>query len=156
MVLADDKPSATVSSMTPRPYKIVFLCIHNAGRSQMARWFFNQMADPNIARAVSCGTDPIPLVHPEVIEVMRELRVDLVGERPRLLTDEITANATLIVSMGCGDQCPTVPGAEQIEWDFPDPKGQPIEVVRRIRDEIRAKVRELVESRYWAKQPINA
>jgi len=142
--------------MSIRPYKVVFLCTHNAGRSQMARAFFNQMADPSMVRAVACGTEPTTRVHPEVVDVMREVGVDLGNERPRLLMDEIIANSMLVVTMGCGDQCPVVPGAERIEWDLPDPKGQPVERVRWIRDQVREKVRALVEAKYWGRQPVNA
>jgi arsenate reductase (thioredoxin) len=125
---------------------VVFACVHNAGRSQMAAAFFNRLADPAKARAISAGTQPGLRVHPEVVETMREVGVDLSGVRPQRLTAQ---PAALLVTMGCGDECPVMPGAERADWPLEDPKGQPIEKVRQIRDEIRRRVEELVQSRRW-------
>ena len=123
---------------------VIFACVHNAGRSQMAAAFFNAMSDPGAARAVSAGTAPGPRVHPEVVEAMREVGIDLTSARPRLLTDELARHADLLITMGCGDACPAVSGLERADWPLPDPKGQPIERVRQIRDEIRTRVSNLL------------
>lgn len=128
---------------------VIFACVHNAGRSQMAAALFNQLADPARARAVSAGTQPADRVHPEVVEAMREAGADLSGSKPQLLTAGLAATASLLVTMGCGDSCPAVPGLEREDWPLPDPKGQPIERVREIRDQILGRVRSLVESRGW-------
>jgi len=125
---------------------IVFACVHNAGRSQMAAALFNRLADPGRARAVSAGTQPGARVHPEVVAVMRELDVDLSAARPRLLTDDLARGAALLVTMGCGEACPHVPGLARDDWPLDDPKGQPLERVREIRDEIRTRVARLVAS----------
>jgi arsenate reductase len=123
---------------------VIFACVHNAGRSQMAAAFFNAMAEPDRARAVSAGTQPGARVHPEVVEVMREVGIDLSSARPRLLTDELARGADLLITMGCGDACTAIPGLARDDWPLADPKGQPIERVREIRDEIRERVRKLV------------
>ena len=123
---------------------VIFACVHNAGRSQMAAAFFNQLADPVKARAVSAGTSPGQQVHPEVVAVMQEAGIDLSEARPRKLTAELAETAQLLITMGCGDECPYVPGLRRDDWPLPDPKGQPIERVRAIRDEIRARVEALV------------
>ncbi len=125
---------------------ILFACVHNAGRSQMAAALFNRLADPGRARAVSAGTQPGAHVHPEVVAVMRELDVDLSAARPRLLTDDLARGAALLVTMGCGEACPHVPGLARDDWPLDDPKGQPLERVREIRDEIQARVARLVAS----------
>lgn len=127
----------------------IFACIHNAGRSQMAAAFFRALADPTRATALSAGTEPAERVHPEVVEVMREVGVDVSGARPTRLTDELARGASLLVTMGCGESCPFVPGLERLDWNLPDPKGLPLERVRAIRDDIRAHVLELVRSRGW-------
>ena len=123
---------------------ILFACVHNAGRSQMAAALFNRLADPAKARAISAGTQPGGLVHPEVVEVMREQGVDLAGARPRLLTDDLARTADLLVTMGCGEACPHVPGLARDDWPLPDPKGQPMARVREIRDEIESRVARLL------------
>ncbi len=130
---------------------VLFACVHNAGRSQMAAGLFNQLADPEKARAVSAGTRPGPAVHPEVMTVMREVGVDLPGTIPRRLTDALARTADVLVTMGCGDECPIVPGTERMDWPLPDPKGRPLEEVRAIRDEIRARVVALIQSHGWSK-----
>jgi len=131
---------------------VIFACIHNAGRSQMAAAFFNRRSDHSLARALSAGTQPAEHVHPEVVAVMREVGIHLAGARPTRLTDELTAGAQLLVTMGCGESCPVVPGLRRQDWNLPDPKGQPIERVRAIRDEIRDRVERLVRVEGWQRQ----
>lgn len=129
--------------------RVVFACVHNAGRSQMAAAFFNALADPAKATAVSAGTQPGERVHPEVVTVMGEAGIDLGGQRPQKLTGELAAGASLLVTMGCGDACPYVPGLKRDDWPLEDPKGQPLDRVRAIRDEIRERVQHLVQSHGW-------
>jgi len=123
---------------------ILFACVHNAGRSQMAAAFFNALADPTKAHAISAGTEPGARVHPEVVAAMREVGVDLTGASPTKLTDALAAQAELLVTMGCGEACPFVPGLRREDWPLDDPKGQSLERVRAIRDEIRARVERLL------------
>jgi arsenate reductase len=111
----------------------------------MAAAFFNKLADPAKARALSAGTAPVDRVHPEVVEVMREEGIELSRVRPQKLTTELTADAQLLITMGCGDECPYVPGVRRDDWPLEDPKGQPIRRVRAIRDDIRARVEVLVD-----------
>jgi protein-tyrosine-phosphatase len=122
---------------------VVFVCLHNAGRSQMSQALFERAAGGRHS-AASAGTTPGDRVHPEVVEVMRELEVDLSGRRPRKLDEELAKTADVMVTMGCGDQCPYVPGVRYVDWDLPDPKGRPIEEVRATRDEIADRVEALV------------
>ena len=126
------------------PRVVIFACVHNAGRSQMAAAFFNLLADPQRARAVSAGTEPAARVHPEVVRAMQEVGIDLSRASPTRLTAELAAGASLLVTMGCGEACPVVPGLRREDWPLPDPKGQPVERVREIRDAIRARVAEFV------------
>lgn len=126
-------------------FKVIFACVHNAGRSQMSAALFNKYADPQKARAISAGTNPAEHVHPEVVLVMQELGVDLSRVRPQKLTTEVTRDANLLVTMGCGDQCPFVPGLRRQDWPLPDPKGKNIDEVRLIRDQIQSRVRQMVE-----------
>lgn len=128
---------------------VIFACVHNAGRSQMAAALFNRLADPVKARAISAGTDPGPRVHPEVVEAMRELGCDLSLLRPQKLTDELAAGADALVTMGCGEACPVVPGARREDWPLDDPRGKSLERVREIRDEIAARVQDLLVARDW-------
>jgi arsenate reductase (thioredoxin) len=121
---------------------VIFACVHNAGRSQMAAAFLNQLSTG--VRAISAGTRPGTRVHPVVIEVMREKGIDLGQATPRLLTAELAAGAEWLITMGCGDQCPAVPGLKRDDWPLDDPKDQPLEVVRRIRDQIEERVRRLL------------
>jgi arsenate reductase (thioredoxin) len=123
---------------------VIFACVHNAGRSQMAAGFFNKLADPAKARALSAGTAPGDRVHPEVVMVMSEEGIDLSVARPQKLTAELAAEAQLLITMGCGDECPYVPGIRRDDWPLQDPKGKPIERVREIRDGIRARVEALI------------
>lgn len=127
---------------------IIFACVHNAGRSQMAAAFFNLRADPGKARALSAGTNPGQRVHPEVIAVMQEDGIDLSGATPRKLTAELAAGSQLLITMGCGDECPFVPGVRREDWPLDDPKGQPLENVRVIRDQIRARVEALLDQEH--------
>jgi arsenate reductase len=124
--------------------KIIFACVHNAGRSQMSAAFFNQFADPERALAISAGTQPAAHVHPVVVEVMREAGIDLSDAKPQKLTAELAQNAAMLITMGCGDDCPYVPGLRRDDWPLPDPKDQGIDSVRRTRDEIRGRVLELL------------
>jgi arsenate reductase (thioredoxin) len=124
---------------------VLFACVHNAGRSQMAAAFFNALADPAKARAISAGTRPGERVHGEVVIVMREAGLDLSDIKPQKLTDDLARGVDVLVTMGCGEECPFIPGAKVEDWPLPDPKGQPIDAVRRIRDEIRERVAGLVE-----------
>ncbi len=126
--------------------RVIFACVHNAGRSQMAAAFFNQMADPAKAVAVSAGTEPGERVHPEVAAVMSEVGLDLSSARPQWLTGELAAGAAWLITMGCGDKCPVVPGVRRDDWPLQDPKGQPVERVREIRDDVRARVLAFVTS----------
>jgi arsenate reductase len=129
--------------------RVVFACVHNAGRSQMAAAFFNRAADPARARAVSAGTAPALRVHPEVVSAMAELAIDLSGAAPRLLTESLARDARWLVTMGCGDACPVVPGLLRDDWPLPDPKGQSVERVRAIRDTIRERVEAFVDANGW-------
>jgi protein-tyrosine-phosphatase/N-acetylglutamate synthase-like GNAT family acetyltransferase len=129
---------------------IVFACVHNAGRSQMAAALFNRWADPAKAHAISAGTAPGDWVHPEVVSVMKELGIDLSAARPQRLTDDLAGAADMLVTMGCGDACPVVPRAERDDWPLQDPKGKSIDEVRAIRGEIERRVRSLLAEKGWA------
>lgn len=131
---------------------IIFACVHNAGRSQMAAALFNALADPSKARALSAGTAPGDRVHPEVLAVMQEEGIDLTAARPRKLTPELAAQAQLLITMGCGDECPVVPGVRRDDWPLEDPKGKPIERVRAIREDIRSRVTTLISQEDVARQ----
>src|SRR4030095_2087567 len=115
---------------------VLFACVHNAGRSQMAAAWFNALADPAKARAISAGTEPGPRVQPEVIVAMREAGLDLSSAPTTRLTTEIAQGAQMLVTMGCGDQCPFVPDTTREDWPLEDPKGKPLDQVRAIRDDI--------------------
>ncbi len=130
---------------------VLFACTHNAGRSQMAAAFFNQLADPAQARGISAGTAPGSHVHPVVAETMLELGIDLRGAQPRMLTSELAATASRLVTMGCGETCPFVPGLELEDWALPDPKDRSLAEVRAIRDTIRERVNALVTAHGWAR-----
>ena len=124
---------------------VLFVCLHNAGRSQISAALFERAAGGR-HHALSAGTTPGERVHPEVVEVMREpgFEIDLADRKPRLLTRELAAGADVVVTMGCGDECPFIPGKRYIDWDLPDPKGRPIAEVRALRDDIARRVEELV------------
>ncbi|HEY2603786.1 MAG TPA: arsenate reductase ArsC [Thermoleophilaceae bacterium] len=122
----------------------LFVCLHNAGRSQMSEALFERAARGR-HQALSAGTTPAEHVHPEVVAVMRELGIDLAERTPRLLTRELAEQAEIVVTMGCGDDCPYIPGKRYIDWDLPDPKGLPPEQVRAIRDKLAERVERLVD-----------
>jgi len=124
---------------------VLFVCLHNAGRSQMSQALFER-AVAGAHEARSAGTTPGDRVHPEVVEAMRELGADISDRRPQRLTDELARWADVIVTMGCGDECPYIPGKRYIDWDLPDPKGRPLAEVRATRDDIAGRVRALAES----------
>ena len=120
--------------------KVIFACVHNAGRSQMSAAFFNQFADPKRALAISAGTQPAEHVHPVVVEAMLEVGIDLRNAKPQKLTPELARDAEMLITMGCGDDCPYVPGLRRDDWPLPDPKDQKIDSVRQTREEIRGRV----------------
>jgi arsenate reductase len=124
--------------------RVLFVCLHNAGRSQMSQALFERAAGGQ-HEADSAGTTPAERVHPEVVEVMRELGIDLGDHTPRKLTREMAEQADVVVTMGCGDECPYIPGKRYIDWDLPDPKGRTFEEVRAIRDDIRQRVDTLIQ-----------
>jgi arsenate reductase (thioredoxin) len=128
---------------------VLFACIHNAGRSQMAAAWFNSMVDETKAVGISAGTEPGPRVHPEVLEAMREVGIDLSDAKPRQLTDELAKDSTILITMGCGEQCPHIPGLRRMDWPLEDPKGKPIERVREIRAEVKQRVLELLQAEGW-------
>jgi arsenate reductase len=121
---------------------VLFVCLHNAGRSQMSQALFERAAHGRNT-AASAGTRPADRVHPQVVEAMRELGVDLAVRRPRLLDRELAERADVVVTMGCGDECPYIPGKRYIDWELRDPAGLPVEQVREIRDDIERRVSEL-------------
>jgi arsenate reductase (thioredoxin) len=121
----------------------LFVCLHNAGRSQMSAALFERAAEGR-HRALSAGTQPADQVHPEVVEVMRELGIDLAGRTPQRITRELAELADVVVTMGCGDQCPYIPGKRYIDWDLRDPAGRPVEEVRATRDDIAQRAEGLV------------
>jgi len=121
---------------------VLFVCLHNAGRSQMSQALFERAAAGRHT-AISAGTTPAEHVHPEVVEVMRELDIDLSGRQPQLLTRELAEAADVVVTMGCGDACPYIPGKRYVDWDLPDPKGLPLAEVRAIREDVAERVQAL-------------
>ena len=129
---------------------VLFACVHNAGRSQMAAAWFNLLSDPARARAISAGTAPGPRVHPEVVTAMSEVGVDLSRASTSKLTMELAQQAEMLITMGCGDQCPVVPGLERDDWPLEDPRGKPVARVREIRDEIRRRVETLIAREGWS------
>lgn len=126
--------------------KVIFACVHNAGRSQMAAAFFNQFADPSKAVAVSAGTQPANKVHDCVLNTMQQSGIDLSNEKPQLLTGYLARDADLLITMGCGEACPHVPGLKRDDWPLPDPKGKSDEEVCIIRDEIKTRVLSLLQT----------
>jgi arsenate reductase len=130
---------------------VIFACVQNAGRSQMAAAFFEQLVNPELARARSAGTRPAERVHLEVVDAMREIGVDLSAARPTLLTRELAKETSWLVTMGCGDECPVLPGVRREDWPLPDPAGQSAKRVREIRDEIRERVLKLVAEHGWSR-----
>ena len=128
---------------------VLFACVHNAGRSQMAAALFNALVDPQLARAISAGTQPAEQVHPEVVEAMLETGIDLSPVQPLQLTPALASQADLLVTMGCEEACPAIPGLEQRDWPLTDPKGRATNVVQSIRDEIHQRVNGLLCERNW-------
>lgn len=128
---------------------VLFACVHNAGRSQIAAALFNAHADPQKATAISAGTHPAAHVHPEVVEVMRPRGIDLSDAVPQQLTDTLARQARWLITMGCGDECPIVPGAHRLDWPIPDPKGQPAHAVEAIVADIDQRVRGLIAAERW-------
>ena len=124
---------------------VLFACVHNAGRSQIAAALFNKHADPHKARAISAGTQPSARVHPEVVTAMRQRGIDVSSAIPQKLTPELASTASWLITMGCGDECPVVPGAKRDDWPIQDPKGQPRPIVDTIIDDIERRVRQFVE-----------
>ncbi len=124
--------------------RVIFACVHNAGRSQMAAAFYNSLT--NSSYGMSAGTQPGERVHPVVVQVMNEIGIDLSGIKPQLLTDELAKTADMLVTMGCGEACPVLPGLIRDDWPLPDPKGKPLDEVREIRDEIRKRVEQKIAS----------
>lgn len=125
--------------------KVIFACIHNAGRSQMAAAFFNKLADPNRDHAISAGTQPADKVHDGVLNAMHQVGIDLSNIKPQLLTADLAADADLLITMGCGETCPTVPGLRREDWPLTDPKGKSDIEVNQIRDQIKERVVRLLE-----------
>jgi protein-tyrosine-phosphatase len=132
-------------SGVPRRPSVLFVCVHNAGRSQMAAAFLTALAGDRID-VRSAGTEPADAVHPVVVEVMREAGIDLAAERPKVLTADAVQTSDYVITMGCGDQCPYFPGTVYLDWELEDPAGQGLDAVRPIRDEIRARIEDLVET----------
>ena len=128
---------------------VLFACVHNAGRSQMSAAWLNKLCDPAKAVAFSAGTEPGERVHPEVVEVMREEGMDLADIKPQFLSEELARQASLLVTMGCGDACSYVPGLQKLDWPLADPKGKALDEVRKIRDEIRERVLALIKEKGW-------
>jgi arsenate reductase len=124
--------------------KVIFACVHNAGRSQMAAAFFNQLAGPEKAQAISAGTEPGERVHLEVLAAMNEIGIDLSHAKPQKLTEELAKDAQLLVTMGCGDRCPYIPGLRRDDWPLRDPKGLQMDEVRSIRDDVKRRVEDLI------------
>lgn len=129
----------------------IFACVHNAGRSQISAALFNRYANPTEAHAISAGTQPGTQVHPVVVEAMREIGIDLSMARPQKLTAELADGAEMLITMGCGEDCPFFPEIEREDWSLPDPKGREIEAVRAIRDEIAERIRALVKRKGLAR-----
>ena len=128
---------------------VLFACVHNAGRSQIAAALFNRHADPAKARAISAGTQPADRVHPEVVTLMREMGIDLSNQQPQKLTEALAAQAQWLITMGCGDECPVVPGTRRDDWPLQDPKGQPPAMVQGIAADIDRRVRALIAANRW-------
>ena len=124
--------------------RVLFVCVHNAGRSQMCKALFERLAG-EVHEARSAGTEPASRVHAGVAKVMREVGIDIARREPRVLTDELATWADIVVTMGCGDSCPVIPGKRYLDWDLRDPKDLPLDDVRSIRDDIAHRVANLVK-----------
>jgi arsenate reductase len=139
------------STVHGQPLTVLFACVHNAGRSQMAAAIFNALADPRLVTGISAGTEPADRIHPVVLDAMREVGIDLGGATPRRLTEGLARTASMLVTMGCGEACPYVPGLTMVDWQIPDPKDRPLEEVRVIREAIQACVVRLLHAHGWEK-----
>jgi arsenate reductase len=135
---------------------ILFACVHNAGRSQMSAAFFNAIADPAKAVGISAGTEPGVRVHPEVVEAMKEVGIDLSAVKPQLITPKMAAEVNYLVTMGCGAVCPVIPQIRREDWPLEDPKGKPVERVRQIRDDIRDRILKFATKMEVAKSSVSA
>ncbi len=122
---------------------VLFVCLHNAGRSQMSHALFDAACGGR-HRGLSAGTTPAERIHPEVVEAMAEVGIDLSSREPRMLTRELAAQADVVVTMGCGDACPVIPGKRYVDWDLPDPKGRPLTEIRATREEIARRAASLI------------
>jgi protein-tyrosine-phosphatase len=142
--MAANNLASPTESAGDHMFKAIFACVHNAGRSQMAAAFFNRLSDPEKAHALSAGTEPGERVHPEVQAAMLEVGIDLREARPQKLTEELARQAQLLITMGCGDKCPYVPGLRRDDWPLRDPKGLPMDEVRAIRDDVKDRVQALL------------
>jgi arsenate reductase len=131
------------------PVTVLFACVHSAGRSQIAAAFFNALAHPARARALSAGTQPAAAGQPEVMAMMAEVGINLAAAVPQRLTDELAETVDVLITMGCGEECPYVPGVETDDWAVLDPKDRPLDEVRAVRDDIRARVEALIATRGW-------
>jgi protein-tyrosine-phosphatase len=134
-----------IRSMTERVPEILFVCVHNAGRSQMAASLLERMAEGHV-RVISAGSEPADELNPAVVVAMNEMGIDISAERPKKLEDGMVRESDVVITMGCGDACPIYPGKRYEDWDLEDPSGKDLETVRRIRDEIRTRVQSLIES----------
>ncbi len=136
--------------------KVLFACVHNSGRSQMAAAFFNSFSAPSLVRGISAGPRPADRVQPEVVEAMREIGFDLRNTRPQLLTPELIQSSDLLVSFGCGELCPSVPGQRRLDWSSHSTEGKTLDQIRPIRDDLRAKIWRLVAKEGWYRlQPVS-
>lgn len=136
---------------------VIFACVHSAGRSQMAAAWFNQLADPAKVKAVAAGTQPAERVHPEVVDAMKEVGIDLSSAKPQLLTGPLVAETSFLITMGCGEQCPVAPHwVRRFEWVLEDPRGKALERVREIRDDIKRRVQELISEQGWSRSTIRS
>ena len=133
--------------MSDRP-TVLFVCIHNAGRSQMAAGFLQHLGEGRI-EVLSAGSQPAAQINPVAVEAMREVGIDITSAQPKVLTDEAVQQSDVVVTMGCGDACPVVPGLRREDWPLEDPKGKPLERVRQIRDEVRGRVEDLLRLEGW-------
>jgi arsenate reductase len=137
--------------MESKTSNVLFACIHNAGRSQMAAAWFNELVDPAKAKGISAGTEPGTRVHPEVVTAMGEVGINLADGKPQFLSDDLAKTSSLLITMGCGEACPHIPGLKRDDWPLEDPKGKSVERVREIRDDIRRRVVALLRQNGWEK-----
>lgn len=137
--------------MESKASNVLFACIHNAGRSQMAAAWFNELVDPAKAKGISAGTEPGTRVHPEVVTAMGEVGINLADGKPQFLSDDLAKTSSLLITMGCGEACPHIPGLKRDDWPLEDPKGKSVARVREIRDDIRDRVVALLRENGWEK-----